>query len=248
MVTKKVVLINGSPRKGTTLKYLREIEELLNREGITTDLISCADCEITYCTGCEQCIRKTSWCVYRDDATHILTEVLEADGLVFGSPVYVGTVTGKMKSLIDKTASWLHRPPAVGMPVLPVVTTAGSGEKRTLDYLKETVMYWGAHPLEGIVRTASKSGPIRASELAPFIRHLHLSKQRYKPTLRQIMLFQVQKVLALKVARIDRAFWEEKGWDKMDYYYPCRISLTKRMLGRFLFGLLFRRINPAHPF
>jgi hypothetical protein len=62
------------------------------------------------------------------------------------------------------------------------------------------------------------------------------------------MLFQVQKVLALKVARIDREFWEEKGWDKMDYYYSCRITLPKRMLGRFLFGLLFRRINPAHPF
>ena len=247
-MSKKVLLINGSPRKGTTLSFLEQIEQLLKEQDLSTKVINLADREITDCTGCEQCIRKTTWCVFNDDANDILSEVLEADGLVLSSPVYVGTVTGKLKSLLDKTASWLHRPPAVGLPVLPLVTTAGSGKKQTIAYLSEAVTYWGAHPLKGIGRTASDRKPIDLSELELFLRYLRLPKERYAPSMHQVMFFQVQKVLALKVAEIDRVFWQDKGWDNMDYYFHCRISLINRLAGKLLFAVLYRRIKPSGTF
>jgi hypothetical protein len=186
--------------------------------------------------------------VLEDDAQDVLSKVLAADGLVLATPVYVGTVTGKLKSLIDKTASWLHRPQVVGLPVLPVVSTAGSGQKRTLAYLAEAVTYWGAHPLAGISRTATNRRPVDRSELEPFLRHLGMSKARYRPSLRQVVLFEVQKVLALKVSRIDRQFWQERGWDRRDFYYSCRLSLAKRLVGRLLFAILMHRVRPVHQY
>lgn len=244
----RVVLINGSPRKGNTARLLGEIDAVLRAKGFDTTLVHLAGLSIRDCTGCERCIRETTECVFQDDAREILSQVLSADGLVLATPVYVGTVTGKLKSLIDKTASWLHRPQAVGMPVLPVVTTAGSGHKRTLSYLAEAVTYWGAHPVGGISRTATNSNPVQQKELAPFLRHLRMPKDRYRPTLRQVVLFQVQKVLALKVARIDRDYWQERSWHRRDFYYACRLSLGRRLVGRLVFALLMRRLVPAHTY
>ena len=243
-----VVLVNGSPRHGTTLTYLRQVEAVLHEAGVSTELISLAGTDIRDCNGCEACIRRTGWCVQKDAAPEILARMLSADGLVIGTPVYVGTVTGKLKSLLDKTASWLHRPPAVGTPVLPLVTTAGSGAKDTLAYLTQTVATWGAHPVGGIRRSASAQEPVEPREVADFLDHLRRNRSSYRPTWRQIMLFQVQRVLATKVAEIDRRYWEERGWDRASFYYPCRLGPGKRVLGALFYRILYHRIRPSGTF
>lgn len=181
----QVILVNGSRRKSTTDRYLRQIAVILEAEGVSSTTISLADYQIAQC---EQCVRKASWCVVPDDSRGILSQILNADGLVLGSAVYVGTVTGKLKSLLDKTASRLHRPPAVGLPLLPVVTTAGSGLKRTIAYLSKAVMYWGVHPVSGILRSATESRPVQRSEAEAFLHCLHAPRVRYRPSLRQVML------------------------------------------------------------
>jgi len=249
MIQKKhIVLLNGSPRKKTTRDYLDGIASLLDKKGIESEIIDIGDYTVKYCTGCERCIRETSWCVFEDDSRTILEKILQSDGLIISSPVFMGTVTGKLKSLLDKTASWLHRPPAAGLPVLPLVTTAGSGEKATLDYLAEAVTYWGAHPVKGISRNASNREPVRGEELESFFSHVEMPKERYKPSLHQVMLFQVQKVLALKVSRLDREYWNERDWDTRDYYYRSKISLLKKLLGKILFAVLYRSVQPTEPF
>ena len=243
-----VVMVNGSPRHGTTQEYLRQVEAILQEAGVSTELISLAGTDIRDCTGCETCIRRTGWCVQKDAAPEILRRMLRADGLVIATPVYMGTVTGKLKSLLDKTASWLHRPPAVGIPVLPLVTTAGSGAKQTLSYLAETVASWAAHPVGGIARSASMREPVAFREVERFVDHLRRDRSSYRPTWRQVMLFQVQRVLAAKVVEIDRRYWQERGWDRSSFYYPCRMGPGKRLLGALLYRILYRRIRPSSTF
>ena len=243
-----VVMVNGSPRHGTTLRYLRQVEAILQEEGVSTELIPLAGTDIRDCTGCETCIRNTGWCIQTDDARHILSRMLDADGLVLATPVYMGSVTGKLKSLLDKTASWLHRPPAVGIPVFALVSTAGSGATQTISYLEATAASWGAHPVGGITRTASSAAPIARREVRRFLDHLYRNRESYRPTLRQIMLFQVQRVLAAKVAEIDRRYWETRGWDRASFYYSCHIGPVKRVLGAILYRVLRRRIRPSQTF
>jgi multimeric flavodoxin WrbA len=146
MSFKCVVAVNGSPRKGYTQKLVKDVAALLESHHIRTTVLSLADYRIDDCAGCETCVRKTTWCIQEDDTREVLSKLLEADGVILASPVFVMHVTGKLKSLIDKTASWVHRPPMVGKPALLISTTQGAGLKEVLGYLKQVAIQWGMHP------------------------------------------------------------------------------------------------------
>lgn len=98
----KVVGIVGSPRAGGNTEFmvtrtLSKIEEL----GIDTELISLHDKNIGYCVGCDSC-KSSGKCVIEDDMQYLTKKVHDADGIVMGSPVYFGDMTGLAKSFIDR--------------------------------------------------------------------------------------------------------------------------------------------------
>lgn len=242
---KRVVAVNGSPRKGMTQGRLEEIRALLADHDIEVEIISLRGKKINDCAGCERCVRQTGVCVQKDDAPEILERLQAADGFILASPVYVMNVTGKLKSLIDKTASWVHRPPLTGKPGLVVVTTAGSGLKETLAYLEEVVVQWGAQPGGQIGRKITEPQPVSPDEVARFVGYVQQGPGSFRPNLRQVIMFQVQKVLALKISTIDRAYWTEQGWLDQPYYVPCRLSWPKRLVGWLVYRILMWRMQPV---
>jgi multimeric flavodoxin WrbA len=244
---KQVIAINGSSRKVTTHRVLEQIAAALAPHHIKVNVISLAGLEIGDCIGCELCIRKTSECYQEDAARDILPQLIEADGIILASPVYVMNITGKLKSLIDKTASWIHRPPLVGKPALLVATTAGSGLKDALGYLELVAIQWGAHPAGKVGRTAMNQSPVSDKELDRFVWHLDHETSLYRPSMKQLIYYQVQKVLALKVLALDRAYWTERGWDKGSYYTTCRVPWYKRVVGAITYHVLNWRIRPVEP-
>ena len=242
---KRVIAINGSSRQVTTHKLLEQIAADLAPHQIDVTVISLAGKEIGDCIGCERCIRKTSTCYQEDAARDILPQLIDADGIILASPVYVMNITGKLKSLIDKTASWVHRPPLVGKPALLVATTGGSGLKETLSYLERVAIQWGAHPTGKIGRAAMDRAPVSSKELASFVWHLNHEPRRYRPSLKQVIYYQVQKVLALKISALDQAYWADRGWDRGHYYYPSRVSWVKRLIGTIVYRILDARVRPV---
>ena len=244
---KQVIAINGSSRKVTTHRVLEQVAAALAPHQIEVTVISLAGLEIRDCIGCELCIRKTSECYQEDAAREILPRLVKADGIILASPVYVMNVTGKLKSLIDKTASWIHRPPLVGKPALLVATTAGAGLKDTLAYLELVAIQWGAHPAGKIGRTAMDRRPVSERELSRFVWHLHHETSQYRPSMRQLIYYQVQKVLALKVLALDREYWKARGWDRGSYYTACRVPWYKRLVGAITYHVLNGRIRPVEP-
>jgi len=245
---KHVVAVNGSLRKAATHTLLTEIAELLEAQHVQLTMINLGDYQVDDCIGCELCIRKTSQCFQQDDSHTILSQLLAADGVILASPVYVMNIAGRLKSLIDKTASWVHRPPMVGKPVLSVATTAGAGLKDVLSYLENVAVQWGMHPTDRIGRSIMSQRPLSKAAVRGFVWHLNNPPSSYAPNLHQVTQYQVQKVLALKVSAIDREYWVERGWDKRLYYYPCHISLGKRCVGWSLYQLLYRRVRPVNAF
>ncbi len=104
----KVLGINGSMRKdGNTAILIRTIFEELEKENIETELIQLPDvhispCKITQGKDCLACMGKEN-CVFADDDFHtIFDKVIEADGLVLGSPVYGADITAEMKIFLDR--------------------------------------------------------------------------------------------------------------------------------------------------
>lgn len=60
---------------------------------------------ITPCTGCGICDSPGSQCIQKDDMPMILEKMIRADVLVMATPVYFYSVSGQMKSFIDRTCS-----------------------------------------------------------------------------------------------------------------------------------------------
>lgn len=176
-----------------------------------------------------------------------MNKLKEYDGIIISTPVYMTNLSGKLKVFIDRTCRWFHRPELVGYPTLFVATTAGSGLKETFSALQKIVLQWGAFPTGEIGRTfVNINTEVREKEIASFIKHIHMEKNKYKPTLNQLITFQVQKVLALKVLPFDRRFWEEKNWISKDYFFDVEISVIKKIISRMFYKMLYRKIEPVN--
>ncbi|MBV7276375.1 flavodoxin family protein [Clostridium sp. PL3] len=103
----KVVAINGSPRKQwNTATLLNKALEGAASQGAETELIHLYDLNFKGCTSCFACrlINGKSYgkCAMRDELTAVLEKVQNADALILGSPIYLGNVTGEMRSFMER--------------------------------------------------------------------------------------------------------------------------------------------------
>lgn len=98
----KVLMVNGSAhQKGTTFRALEEIGRVLNAEGIEYEVFQLGGKPIRDCIGCGQC--NENGCVFDDDAVNeFIKRAKEADGFVFGTPVYYAHPSGRILSFLDR--------------------------------------------------------------------------------------------------------------------------------------------------
>ena len=126
----KVLLFNGSPRKmGCTFTALSEIANVLNEEGIETEILQIGNKPIQDCIACGGC-EETGKCVFSDDtANEWIEKAKSADGFVFGTPVYYAHPSGRILSVMDRMfyaggENFAHKPAAVIASARRAGTTA----------------------------------------------------------------------------------------------------------------------------
>ncbi len=103
----KVIAINGSPRKTwNTATLLENALKGAESAGAKTELVHLYDLDYKGCTSCFACKLKDGKsygkCAMNDDLTPILERMAEADAFILGSPVYLGTATGEMRSFLER--------------------------------------------------------------------------------------------------------------------------------------------------
>jgi multimeric flavodoxin WrbA len=166
------------------------------------------------------------------------------DGLIIGTPVYLRNISSLLKIFCDRACKWYHRSEIVGMKILGVITTAFSGIKQTGNYLKDLSLQWGAVYCDDIVRNAINiDKPVKEIELKRFIKLLYKEKKDYKPSLKQLIEFQTQRILAKKILRIDRKYWIEKGWMDKPYFYKSKINIYKLAIS-YTFSMILDKVIP----
>ena len=103
-MSKKVLIISSSPRKGGNSDSLCDkFAEGAVSAGNIVEKIFLKDKHINYCTGCGFCnTNDYTACSQKDDAAEILDKMVGVDVIVFGTPVYFYTMCGQMKTLIDR--------------------------------------------------------------------------------------------------------------------------------------------------
>ncbi|MDK2963527.1 MAG: hypothetical protein PWQ29_921 [Verrucomicrobiota bacterium] len=103
----KVIAFNGSPRKKwNTATLLEKALEGASSKGAETELIHLYDLNYKGCISCFSCKMKNGKnygrCAVKDDLTPIFEKIPDAQALLFGSPIYLGTATGQMRSFMER--------------------------------------------------------------------------------------------------------------------------------------------------
>ncbi len=101
----KVVAFNGSPRtKGNTYEAIKMVAREIEKEGVDVEIIDVGSKQVSGCTACYKCVdNKDGTCIIKNDPVNEwIGKMKEADGIILGSPVYFGGVTGSMKCFLDR--------------------------------------------------------------------------------------------------------------------------------------------------
>lgn len=132
----KVLLLNGSINvKGNTQIALEEVAKELNHQGIDTEIFQIGIKPIRDCIGCRRCSEKG--CIFDDDiCNEFIIKAWEADGFIFGSPVYYAHPSGRILSLLDR-AFYSSRKAFAFKPVASVVVARRGGTSTAFDVLNK---------------------------------------------------------------------------------------------------------------
>jgi len=138
---KKIMIIDGGPRKNfNTASMLQKFAE--GAKSVSRDIevktVRLYGLDYKGCMSCMACKIKgkaSNVCKFKDALTPILEEIAQADGLVLGSPIYFGDVTGQMRTFLERLAfPWLSyndysMTAPKKMPVILIETMNGTPER-----------------------------------------------------------------------------------------------------------------------
>ncbi len=98
----KVIILNGSPRKGgNTSIAIDEMVKIFDAEGVETELFQIGNMDIRGCMACGSCA-KTGKCAFDDVVNEIAAKFEKADGLVAASPVYYASANATLIACLDR--------------------------------------------------------------------------------------------------------------------------------------------------
>ena len=134
----KVLLVNGSAKvHGNTARALAEVAGALEADGIETEVFQLGAKPIRDCIDCQCCRTQGGGCVFDDDVVNeLIAAAREADGFVFGSPVYYAHPSGRILSVLDRAFyaggdAFAHKPSAA------VAVARRGGTSTTFDVLNK---------------------------------------------------------------------------------------------------------------
>ena len=143
---KKIIIIDGGPRKNmNTAKLLQQFAEGAKSASNDVEVKTIRLYELDYkgCMSCMACKLKgkaSNICRFKDTLTPILEDIAQADGLVLGSSIYFGEVTGLMRAFLERLAfPWLSYndyslTAPKRMPVMLIETMNGTPERNNSNH------------------------------------------------------------------------------------------------------------------
>ena len=101
-MSKNVLIISSSPRKGGNSETLAaSFAKGAEEAGHKVETVYLREKNYSFCKGCLACL-KVGHCVIGDDAVEIAARMHDADVLVFATPVYYYSVSGQLKTMLDR--------------------------------------------------------------------------------------------------------------------------------------------------
>lgn len=139
-MNKKVLIISSSPRKGGNSEELASaFAKGAQKSGNHVETVYLREKQYGFCRGCFSC-SKLGHCVIKDDAVEIAAKMHDADVLVFATPVYYYSVSGQLKTMLDRANPLYDSDYAFTKAYL--LATAAEDEPETAEGTIKAVQGW----------------------------------------------------------------------------------------------------------
>lgn len=262
----KILVIIGSPKgKGNTYNAVKKIEEQITKldTAVEFEYLLLKTTNLQTCKGCFQCLKKgEEYCPIKDDQKQIEDKMMNSDGVIFATPVYVYNVSWIMKNFIDRFAYISHRPHFNGKHAMVIATTGAVGLKFVLSLLSFEVGTWGFSVTQklGVI---CPPGKIQDNDTKKLYKNTekHIIKASnafynslstnspIKPSFIKLISFNLQKYAFFSADKnlADYKYWENKGWLKnnTEYYYPVKTNFIKKLICKLIVKVWY--LNTPRP-
>jgi multimeric flavodoxin WrbA len=242
---KKVIALVASARKKGTDYVIRQfLSKLVTFGNVETEIITLSEYRVETCRGCQVCfLRGEEFCPLEDDRDVLLQKLNAADGVIFATPNYAFQVAAPLKILLERLGYALHRPQFFGKTFTSIVMQGIYGGQEIVKYLDFVGGGLGFNTVKGVCITALQ--PMTDAEKQKIdIVLTRKAKQFYArltrpafpiPSPFRLMAFRMGRTsISLELTDRDRdyRYYSEKGWFESDYYYPVRLGLWFKLVGR----------------
>jgi multimeric flavodoxin WrbA len=144
----KIVAINGSPNlEGNTFYLLNKMGEIIKEAGIEFEILNLnkplSGLKNPFCIACSTPCNKS--CYKDTDFEKLMDTAASADGIIFGSPVYFGSMSAQLKAFFDKSRAQRGEKAFLGKPACAVTVGASKygGQETTTRAIHDCCMVQG---------------------------------------------------------------------------------------------------------
>ena len=216
----KVLGISASPRKekSNNLVLLKQALAATEEKGVQTEVVHLCDLKIEFCRHCEACHKKIMDCPIKDEANRLIRKILESEGIIFASPVYIDQITGYLKTFFDRSTHFIHCLRLLGKYTAAVATSGGGPHEMVLDYLKYFSLICGAQYVGGVSTKVPVTEDIKknAGKLGEALSEAIKTKKRFPDQMKEI---QTRRSFFRKIMEARKEewtgeydYWKEMGW------------------------------------
>ncbi len=242
----KVTAFVGSARKkhtyNATERFLHNLTSLGN---IEYEIVRLCDYNLKTCRGCIVCFNKgEEFCPFKDDRDKLIEKIKNSDGVIFASPNYSFHVSAIIKIFLDRLGFIFHRPRYFGKVFTSIVAQGIYGGKDIVKYFNFIGGGLGFNVVKGSLITTLEPLTKKNRENNEKIIDKHskrfysklINNQYPTPSLFKLMLFKYARSSIksmLNEEYKDYRYYRGKGWFESDYYYPVKLNLVKKLIGKY---------------
>ena len=245
----KILAICGSPKKGNTYSALNDIKE--SYPDVDFKILMLKDVNLKPCLGCYVCVKLgEDKCPLKDDRENIVKEMLDADGVLFASPVYTMQITAIMKNFFERVGYIDHRPCFYGKYAMLMAVCAGFGADNANEYMDGMCSIFGFSIASSVeLKIATKSENEKAytqkQTTEAFDRFIQTIKENEgRPpsiTMTQLIYYNVFRTLSQlqkDMYKADYKFYK----DKSDVPGNTKVNVLKKMFANFMTGRIIKKM------
>lgn len=159
-MSKKIFIVNSTPRKGGNSEILaEEFARGAKEAGHSVTTVNVRDLSLKFCIGCLYC-QSHDKCVLLDEMNGLYDQVQSSDVLVFATPIYYYEMSGQLKTFLDRLNPLYPR--KNNFKDVYLLATAAEGEDSAMDGAVKGVQGWidcfNGVRLAGVVRGTNADG------------------------------------------------------------------------------------------